>query len=351
MIRLRLFFAPLLWVASSLAAAADHGVILLYHHVSESTPGSTSISPARFEQHLQFIEDEGYEVIALSDMLQSIYGGEELPEKSVAITFDDAYLSVYENAFVLLKQRGWPFTLFVATEPLDSQFSDFFSWSQLREMLDQGGEVGGHSVSHAFLARRPETQSPSAWIEQVAYEIDESLARIEAETGVRPVSFAYPYGESTAEIQWMLADRGLYGLLQQSGAAGSIHSPQAIPRFPLGTANADLTRLRLALRSQPLPVIASRWTPESVDSTAPRALHFDLLAGGYRLAQLACYTGAGEPLEVIWYETGYGLDVPPSAPGRNKINCTAPSTSEAGSFYWYSWMWLAKTGSGAWPAE
>ena len=37
------------------AQSADHAVILLYHHVSDETPPSTSVSPAVFRQHRDFL--------------------------------------------------------------------------------------------------------------------------------------------------------------------------------------------------------------------------------------------------------------------------------------------------------
>ena len=45
------------------AYAADHGVILLYHHVSSETPGITSVTPEQFEDHLEYLAENEFQVI------------------------------------------------------------------------------------------------------------------------------------------------------------------------------------------------------------------------------------------------------------------------------------------------
>ena len=47
-------------------------VILQYHHVSDTTPSSTSISPQQFEIHMQYLADNNFNVVALSDLMNSI---------------------------------------------------------------------------------------------------------------------------------------------------------------------------------------------------------------------------------------------------------------------------------------
>ena len=90
---------------TSLGQAIHHGVILQYHHVNSDTPAVTSISPQGFEAHLTLIESQGFQVISLETMINRIKQGMAFKTKTLAITFDDNYRSIYENAFPLLKQR------------------------------------------------------------------------------------------------------------------------------------------------------------------------------------------------------------------------------------------------------
>ena len=55
-------------------------------------------------------------------------------EKIVAITFDDAYRSIYATAFPNLRARGWPFTIFVATRLVEEENPQYLTWAELAEM-------------------------------------------------------------------------------------------------------------------------------------------------------------------------------------------------------------------------
>jgi peptidoglycan/xylan/chitin deacetylase (PgdA/CDA1 family) len=108
-------------VALPAAGQEPHGVVLLYHHVSLDTPPSTSVTPERFAAHLEYLEAHDYEVWPVDRLLATVIDGEEtVPQDVVAITFDDAYESVYRNARPMLRERGWPFAVFVNTDAVDA---------------------------------------------------------------------------------------------------------------------------------------------------------------------------------------------------------------------------------------
>jgi biofilm PGA synthesis lipoprotein PgaB len=65
----------LLALLCATAAADQHAVVLLYHHVSEDTPASTSISPGQFAKHLDYLDQEGFVVMSLPAMLDALYAG------------------------------------------------------------------------------------------------------------------------------------------------------------------------------------------------------------------------------------------------------------------------------------
>ena len=116
-------FSFIFFVNLSVAANGidSHGVILVYHHVSTNTPPSTSISPEDFRKHLDYLQKNDFSVIPLNQMLETLKAGRQLPDKAVAITFDDGYISIYDTAFPMLKTYGFPFTLFLSTSPIDRQ--------------------------------------------------------------------------------------------------------------------------------------------------------------------------------------------------------------------------------------
>lgn len=330
MVRLCVLLAAL-YAFPTAVGAADHGVVLLYHHVSESTPPSTSVTPARFRQHLDYLADNGFTVVPLSELLAKGLSGEPLPEDAVAITFDDAYLSVYTEAAPMLAERGWPFTLFLASQPLDDEVQGYMSWRQAQELLQMGGDIGSHSHSHDYLARRQEGENNRHWHRRVETEIDQNLQRITAELKLEVTAFAYPFGEYNQAIKNMVASRGLYGVAQQSGAVGRHTDPQQIPRFPIATGYDDVDRLKLAINSQPLPVVE-----EQADEAS-----LMLVLANSSVPAISCFSAGGKSIAVTMVEKArYRVELPPTQAGRNRVNCTAPTGANAGKFYWYSYLWL-----------
>ena len=84
--------------------AADHAVILMYHRFGEDQYPSTNVRLEQFEEHLEVLAQGQYNVLPLDDIVAHLQSGEPLPDRTVAITIDDAYLSVYEQAFPRLQR-------------------------------------------------------------------------------------------------------------------------------------------------------------------------------------------------------------------------------------------------------
>ena len=94
--------------------------VLLYHDCADhETPYLAGLdcttSPNTFDQHLDYIQNH-YTVVTLD----TIVGG-NAPEGAVAITFDDGYRSVYENAFPILNRRKLPATLYLITNAVGNE--------------------------------------------------------------------------------------------------------------------------------------------------------------------------------------------------------------------------------------
>ena len=119
----------------------NHAVILLYHHVANNTPSITSISPERFGEQLQYLADKQFQVWPLGKIIDHLQKRKAMPDKVVAITFDDSYQSVYDTAYPMLKKHQWPFTIFVSTDSIDGQYNSQTSWQQLRTMANNGATI------------------------------------------------------------------------------------------------------------------------------------------------------------------------------------------------------------------
>ena len=121
-------------------------VILQYHHVSAETPAVTSISPEKFKAHIETIITQGYQVMPLTTIVDGLKKGGNLPDKAVAITFDDAYKNIFTHAFPILKKYRLPFTVFVATDYIAESSTQFLSWDELREMSINGAFIANHTA-------------------------------------------------------------------------------------------------------------------------------------------------------------------------------------------------------------
>ena len=97
--RLRVFLAGLVLGAAGIlnavpAAGADWAVIFMYHRFGESEWPATNIRLDQFESHLEEIRTGGYTVLPLPEILSRLRAAAELPDRTIAITVDDAYASV-----------------------------------------------------------------------------------------------------------------------------------------------------------------------------------------------------------------------------------------------------------------
>lgn len=321
--------------------AAEHGVITTYHHVANDTPPSTTILPADFRKHLEHLRDNNFNVIPLDQMIEALLRQEPLPEKAVAITFDDGYISIYDTAFPMLQEFGFPFTLFVSTAPIDAGQPNFMTWDQIREMSDAGVIIGNHMVDHPYMLDREAGESEGAWIERRRRELLAAEATIERETGQSHRYLAYPYGEYNPALQEMLDDEGFIGLAQTSGAVGYHSDFLALPRFPLASIYANLDTAATKLES--LAFNVHRVEPESpvTESRSP-SVTLQFSPGDYNFSQIGCFANS-EPLTMNWLDREAGiLELNPQQEfsGRRwRYICTAPLPG-TGRYFWYSVPWI-----------
>ncbi|MFP4276833.1 MAG: polysaccharide deacetylase family protein [Wenzhouxiangella sp.] len=336
----------LLAVLLALPVSGRSAVVLVYHHVSESTPASTSVTPARFAAHLDYLDGEGFAVWPVERLLAAVIDrAEAVPERVVAITFDDAYASVYETAWPMLKERGWPFAVFVNTDAIDAGHAPYMDWDALRELHADGVTIGNHSASHAHLIAREPGESGSAWRARVRADLDQARQRIGEEIGAIPDLFAYPYGEDSAELAELVGEDHRYALVQRSGAVGQHTEPLAVPRFPMASGFDDPERFVLAVHSRALPVIKVDPVPPGDGVRGPlQSLRLRIAEGDYRVNQVGCFSSTGTRLETeLVMGSPHRLKVHMAgagSTGRNKINCTAPAADGSGDFFWYSFQWV-----------
>jgi len=334
-------------------ASTDGAVILVYHHVAKDTPASTSVTPGEFRTHLDFLEDNAFNVVSLQTIVDAFRNGRELPDRTIAITFDDAYSSVHDIAMPMLRKRGWPFTVFVSTDSLDQKLRAFMSWDDVRSLVDGGGTIGNHSASHAHFIRRLDGESSGNWSKRIRQDIVQAQRRIEDEIGSAPTMFAFPFGEYDAATLSIVRDLDLVPIGQHSGAAHRSHVETGLPRFPVNRSYAGLDTLRDKLFSLPLPVRV--YSPDDGVLDGPGqypTLEVNWPSDLDNREQLTCFVSGAGKAEIQW--DGDRARIRTQKPlgfGRSKYNCTLPSTLRPGRFHWFSYTWMVPKADGSWYAE
>lgn len=333
------------------SATVDGAVILQYHHISEKTPPSTSTTPSKFAEHLELIEQQGFTVKSLPWVIQQLQQKKPLPNKTVAITFDDGYLSIYEAAFPLLKERNWPFTIFISPEPIDKGFGDALNWDQLKEMQDAGATIANHSYEHNYLLERltnsnGETESEAEWLARTKKDILDTEQRLLEKLGTSHKLIAYPYGEYNSALQTLVQELGFIGLGQQSGPVGFYSDMTALPRFPAAGIYANPVTLKTKMYTQPFHVLEQTQSTELADDEIP-SLKLVLSPNGFRSTQIQCFY-QGKTIDTQTVTTNIDgqqqiqVKATASALGksrRHRYNCTAPA-KDGKRYYWFSHSWL-----------
>jgi peptidoglycan/xylan/chitin deacetylase (PgdA/CDA1 family) len=180
------------WLVRPGGRSVPDGIRILFYHRVSPEKDELAVSPERFARQMRYLADEGYAVV---DVLTAtaMLGGPE--RKTVALSFDDGYLDVAENALPVLAEHGFRATVFVAPAVIDGdatfewyeQQPALLEWGRIRE-LDREGVLTfeAHSLTHPNLLRLGDDHARE--------EIAGSKAALEARLE-RPVeAFSYPAG-------------------------------------------------------------------------------------------------------------------------------------------------------------
>lgn len=176
-------------------------LILGYHAVSATWKAQLSISATRLGNQLGYLKRRGFVGLTLSGAEHARRAG-TLPPRAVVVTFDDGYASTL-NAAPILEEVGFPGTVFVVTDFVDSgellswygidhwhsaaTFEELrpVTWDDTERLVARGWEIGSHTATHPLLTTVDDARLRS--------ELTVSRKEIERRVGTC-TALAYPYG-------------------------------------------------------------------------------------------------------------------------------------------------------------
>lgn len=167
--------------------------VLMYHMIGDEQGNAAIMTEANLRIQMNYLRDHGYHPITMQELYDYVTKGAPLPEKPVCITFDDGYLDSYTIVYPLMKEYGFPWTLFLITDDVGKPYNRM-TWDQLKEMANSHAvTIASHTLSHPKLhnlATRAEKEK----------EIVEANKALKYQLGIDNVWLAYPYGDYDDEV-------------------------------------------------------------------------------------------------------------------------------------------------------
>ena len=226
--------SALLLASSALAEDRPLRVpILLYHRFDPAAAGLTTITPRDFEAHLNYLAENGYRVIRLSQLVDFLQGHAPAPgPRSVVITVDDGHRSIYTEMLPLVKKANIPVTLFIYPSAI-SHARYALTWAQLRELSASGQfDVQSHTYWHPNFTIERRRIGPQNYQEFVAFQLTQSKLTLQRMLGCPVDLLAWPFGIYDDDLIRMAVHAGYRaGFTIERRAVRESDSIMALPRF------------------------------------------------------------------------------------------------------------------------
>ena len=239
--------------------------VLLYHNLDKHENGIT-ITPQRFQQHLDMLQQEGYNVIDLKTLDLFLRGQANIPPNAVLITFDDGYQSVYQYAYPVLKKRHMPATLFVIVNHMGATDGEIpkITWEEAKEMEAAGFSIQSHSYdSHAeitinelgdtgpaltsriYFRDKRHFESEYEYKERIKKDLTLSRSVLKSKLGQPSIFLAVPLGKENRSVEEVAKKTGFkYIFTTVPGLIDAKTTPTQLNRINAGQADLSAPSLQ-----------------------------------------------------------------------------------------------------------
>lgn len=232
--------------------------VLGYHRFENPAHDALAITTEEFRSQMQALKDNEIEVISMDDFLAWRRGERNIPARSAIITIDDGYNCGYTQAWPVLQEFGYPFTMYVYTNYI-SAGGRSITWEQLEEMRDAGVDIASHSVSHDNLARPRQAKNRGRdYDEWLWEELKGSKDILEQRLGIAVTTFTYPYGIHNANIMEKGLEAGYEALFTVNGQKATFDTPAAaIGRYIIDSKAPEVFRNAIRFPQTAAPTVAA----------------------------------------------------------------------------------------------
>ena len=297
--------------------------VFVYHRFGEGKYPSTNIKISQFKSHIKEIKDNNYTVLTVDQIVDNLIQNKDFANKTIGLTIDDAFKSIYTKAWPILKKSELRFTIFVSTAAVNSNSNNYMNWEQIKELTNYGVTIGHHTKSHFHL--------PNKSKETLISEIEDANKDFLKHLGYVPNIFAYPYGEYSLEIKEVVKKYFKASFGQQSGSIYKEIDLFELPRYALNEQYGDMKRFKFASNSYGLKI--KNILPENkvIKETNPPLLGFTLIENVDNL--IKCYPSHNikanlTKLSDKRIEVRFDKSFPQ---GRTRVNCPV---NDKGKWRW-----------------
>jgi peptidoglycan/xylan/chitin deacetylase (PgdA/CDA1 family) len=182
--------------------------VLCFHHIRDWVNSDTEeetayiMPPSQLEEWLTYLKDNGYTGVTATQVWEYYALGKPLPDKPVALTFDDDDDNQYTEGVPLLQKYGFTATFFIQTVTLDKE--NYMTSDQVKELSSLGYDVQPHTWDHHMIT---EYETDEDWELQIAGP----KKTLEELTGKEASLLAYPFGIYDAASAEKLKSYGYKG--------------------------------------------------------------------------------------------------------------------------------------------
>lgn len=224
--------------------------VLIYHNISEDVENKNIVSPKKFEDDVETLKKNGYEGILLQDLYNYVENKKKLPKKPILITFDDGYVSNYNEGYKIAKKLNFKMNIGIIGWSVGEKQRvsiEHFNWNEAKEMERSGLiEINSHTYdlhspkgnSYGFLEEcglgvgYKAEETKENYKKRMVIDIERFEEGMISNLGHRSRFMVYPYGVFNEDIEKIIKENGYVGSLTTEEGIRAFKDNNSLYRIP-----------------------------------------------------------------------------------------------------------------------